>query len=949
MSASNDVTARRVELALAAHARGWVLTPLRGKEAYLTGWQKRPRPTREDVQAWATAGNVGVRTGRVSGIVLVDVDVHRGGSIPAWAETAPRVRTGRGGAHCYFAAPADQIPNSKDAVAPGVEILGDGKQGVYAGSVHPDTGVVYAWEIEPGPELPAFPDDVAATLRARKVSKGERPQLRVLPAVDRELTAYGRRAIGDEIDRVRQATEGSRNDTLNVAAFNLGQLHAGGEIPDVQDDLLAAGLEAGLPAAEAEKTIDSGWVAGAKEPRNAPPRAARVGPSTARRAPTDSASGGETYGQKTVAKAVERSAADRVEIVFTDLGGDVPLHKILPPAVAELAKRCADSVYARGDVLSRVVRAAEPGDDGIQRSGAPRIVRLPDSILKERLDEAVRWIREKKNRQGDVVRLEEWCPRPIVEAMRDRAHWPGVRPLLGVVTAPTLRLDGSILDRPGYDPKTALIYEPAREYAAVPERPTDAEVAAAYKALLAPFREFPLATPADEATVAALMLQIACRFAIAGPVPMTAVIAPEFGSGKTILARAATLAMTGFGPDEMPPVGGRRADGEAEMRKRLTTVVMESPRVAVLDNVPDGSMLESPSLAALLTIDKWTDRMLGVNRQVSLPHRVVWVATGNNIRLAGDLARRSLSILIDPGVERPSLRTFSFDLLDHVRAEHPRLLVAALTIARGFHVAGRPGHGLPALGMFTAWDAFVRAAVIWAHRLAGAEADPLDTQGRLVGEAPDRDVLSALGAAWHAELGDADVTVADAVKRAASNPDLHDAIVGVGAEHGGKLDARRLGKYLQKVAGRVVVGLVFERRGQRTGTAIWGIRPTGDGPPTGGNSVGVVGVVGVRRSPSSFLYARTGTRPRAGSDLQHSHDSHNSHGEGAVDAASIDTPPGGPDESAKGPTCPICGETDRTAGSAAGCRTCRQFLEATGARPPTSSSGTAFPADERWA
>ena len=39
------------------------------------------------------------------------------------------------------------------------------------------------------------------------------------------------------------------------------------------------------------------------------------------------------------------------------------------------------------------------------------------------------------------------------------------------------------------------------------------------------------------------------------------------------------------------------------MRKRLTTVVMEAPRVALLDNVPDGSTLESASLAALLTAD----------------------------------------------------------------------------------------------------------------------------------------------------------------------------------------------------------------------------------------------------------------------------------------------------------------------------------------------------------
>jgi hypothetical protein len=661
---------------------------------------------------------------------------------------------------------------------------------------------------------------------------------------------------------------------------------------------------------------------------------------------------GLTYGQRTVRTAVARSAPERQDLVFSGLGGDIPLHKILPPAVSALAARCAETVYTRGDVLSRVIRAVEPGDDGIERSAAPRIVRLPDSILKERLDEAVAWIREKKNRQGDVVRIEEWCPRPIVEAMRDRADWPGVRPLLGVVTAPTMRHDGSVLDRPGYDSKTSLIYEPARDYPAVPARPTEAEVAVAYRALLAPFREFPLPTPADEAAVAALMLQIACRYAIAGPVPMTAVIAPEFGSGKTLLARAATVAMTGHGPDEMPPVGGRRADGESEMRKRLTTVVMEAPRVALLDNVPDGSTLESPSFAALLTCGSWTDRVLGISRSVTLPHRVVWIATGNNVRLAGDLARRALSIQIEPGVERPSLREFEQgELLEHVTAEHPRLLVPALTVMRGFHVAGRPGHGRPPLGMFTAWDGLVRAAVVWAHRLAGGEADPLDTQGRLVGEAPDKEVLAALLAAWQTELAEATTTAGDAVKRATMSPALLDAIVGVGAEHAGKPDARRLGKYLQRVAGRVVHGLVFERRGARDGLARWGVRVTGERPEPGGDGEWSSGVSGVGRSPSSFVYVRAGrAAARRKDDPQHTTDSPDSTSGDPLEAAEREAVRAEGCGEPVGPICPVCAEVDRAAGADADCRTCLQFLAAKGLLPPDPRDGPApgHPGDERW-
>jgi hypothetical protein len=643
-----------------------------------------------------------------------------------------------------------------------------------------------------------------------------------------------------------------------------------------------------------------------------------------------SAGQGETYGQRTVRTAIERAASGRPSIVFTGLGGDVPLHQILPPAVDALASRCADSVYARGEVLSRVIQAQEPGEDGIQRGTAPRIVKLPDSILRERLDEAVQWIREKKNKNGDVIRREEWCPRPVVEAVRDRAIWPGIRPLLGVVTAPTLRQDGSVLDRPGYDESTGLIYQPACAYPAVPERPAEAAVAEAYRTLLAPFREFPLSTPADEAAIAALMLQIACRFAIPGPVPLTAVIAPEFGSGKTLLAHAATRAVTGHGPDEMPPVGGRRSDGEAEMRKRITTLVMEAPRVALLDNVPDGSTLESPSLAALLTCLEWTDRVLGVNRKVTLPHRVVWVATGNNIRLAGDLGRRALSIQIEPGVERPSLRTFEVgDLLEHVRSEHPRLLVAALTVVRGFHVAGRPGHGRPALGMFAGWDELIRGAVVWSHRLAGGEADPLDSQGRLVGEAPDREVLASLLTAWHAAFGGGTTTAADAVKRAASDTELHEAIVAVGADHGGKPDARRLGVYLRKVAGRVVRGHSFERRGAPGGTARWAVRVT-EGARARGDDEGVVGVVGVVRSHSQFVYARGGPAGvRARDDLHRSNNSHDSH-EAEVEADELDAIHAEARGEFTWPTCPICDRGDRKAGVAAGCRVCREYLEATG-------------------
>ena len=85
---------------------------------------------------------------------------------------------------------------------------------------------------------------------------------------------YAQTALNQEIQRVVDATEGTRNDTLNRAAFSLGQLVAGGELDEatVIRELAAAARLAGLEAREIERTIRSGLTSGGHHPRTAPPR-----------------------------------------------------------------------------------------------------------------------------------------------------------------------------------------------------------------------------------------------------------------------------------------------------------------------------------------------------------------------------------------------------------------------------------------------------------------------------------------------------------------------------------------------------------------------------------------------------------------------------------------------------------------------------------------------------
>ena len=76
-------------------------------------------------------------------------------------------------------------------------------------------------------------------------------------------------ALHEETRLVATARPGTRNDTLNRAAFSLGQLVAAGLLPPlaVVTALSSAAQRAGLPAEEARRTIRSGMTAGARNPR----------------------------------------------------------------------------------------------------------------------------------------------------------------------------------------------------------------------------------------------------------------------------------------------------------------------------------------------------------------------------------------------------------------------------------------------------------------------------------------------------------------------------------------------------------------------------------------------------------------------------------------------------------------------------------------------------------
>lgn len=112
-------------------------TPLIGKKPTRMDWPNNPMTT-EEIEDHL--GNVGVITGKTSGIYVVDLD--NVDEIPSRYPMTWTVRTGRG-YHLYYRHVAG-LRNTRNRLGDGVDTRGDGGQVVAVGSLH-ENGTTYHW------------------------------------------------------------------------------------------------------------------------------------------------------------------------------------------------------------------------------------------------------------------------------------------------------------------------------------------------------------------------------------------------------------------------------------------------------------------------------------------------------------------------------------------------------------------------------------------------------------------------------------------------------------------------------------------------------------------------------------------------------------------------------------------------------------------------------------
>ncbi len=475
-----------------------------------------------------------------------------------------------------------------------------------------------------------------------------------------------------------------------------------------------------------------------------------------------------------------------------------------PAAVraAESALIAVGGVYRQGERLVRIARIdADTDSGGVRRAaGSLIITAVTQHWLSHALARIADW--ETLDKRGELRVIDP--PVPVArELLALSGEWR-LPVLRGIVTAPTLRTDGSLLDCEGYDARSGLYMDfGGLEYPAINPTPSVQEAREALRALADLLSECAFVGGAQSPSASAMLATIitaTVRRAL-DIAPVLAVTAKQASSGKTALAHIIARILTGREAAVIP------LDQEAaELGRRLLGVLLAGDPVLCLDNAV--SPVDSAALCAALTSESYQDRIIRSSTMARVSTAVTMIITGNGLRLVGDLTTRALGCALDTGLDRPQERTYQRDIAAFIAEHRARLVQAALTIPLAYLSAGAPA--LPVRpSRFHQWDRLVRLPLIWL-----ACADPMETQVALEDADPEREKLRVLLATWMATCGERGVTVAALMRAAAQQEALREALLGIGSDGTGRLNALRIGNYLAERVGQVVDGLQISDAGR---------------------------------------------------------------------------------------------------------------------------------------
>ena len=361
------------------------------------------------------------------------------------------------------------------------------------------------------------------------------------------------------------------------------------------------------------------------------------------------------------------------------------IHAINEPVGPDITDK--PFLFQKGGAL---VRIAGTGAQG-------RIEALGDTAMYGILARSANWLR--------VTEEAVLAAPPSRDTARDMMvnPDPALPPLESVVRTPTFGKDAALIIAAGYHRADALwmFSDESLEIPEVPIIPSREQVAHARGLLVDELLgDFPFVSDSDRAhAVAAILLPFLQRI-IGDLAPIHLIEAPTQGSGKGLLASLISIVSTGSASE-----GRTVPESEDEVRKMITAELITGRPIILLDNLSEKRKLDSAALASVVTLPWWTDRLLGESTMLHLRNNALWLMTGNNPRLSGEMSRRCIRLRIDPRIDMPWLRAgFKHPLITEWARENRSALVhAALTVVQAWIAAGKPLHATR-LGSFESWS-----------------------------------------------------------------------------------------------------------------------------------------------------------------------------------------------------------------------------------------------------
>jgi putative DNA primase/helicase len=410
-----------------------------------------------------------------------------------------------------------------------------------------------------------------------------------------------------------------------------------------------------------------------------------------------------------------------------------------------------------------------------------------------------------------------------IQAIAHKICGDNIPLLYGIINAPTIFADGSMLQEPGYDRRSKLLYNPdGVAFPGVPEGVGRADAEVALAKLRHLFSGFPFVDAIDESVAIAGLLTAPCRksFDVA---PAFAASAPEFGSGKSFLVDC--IHMVAFGTTA--PVIDATADDD-EFRKRLETELMQGAAAIAFDNVT--ATLGGDTFSSMLTSEFIKPRKLGGHTAIELPTNVFITITGNHLKIRADLIRRVLQSRIDAAQEDPWKRKFKFNPIELIRKERGEYVGAVLTILRAYHVSGRTVN-FASNCSYEEWTKLVRGAVVWLGL-----PDPFESVDMVSKDDPDKSDMRAIMENWARTMDLHETTVAKIVAKACEMdhnstnggditssfvyPEFHSTLIKVAGKNG-FIDSARLGYRMREHQDIVIDYRKFTSCGMTKGVTRW--------------------------------------------------------------------------------------------------------------------------------